>query len=319
MTADHFGPELAKDTGGHAVIDCVPCGFAHLWPKPTPDALAEYYAESFYETHSPADWADKEEAEEPYWQIEHRDRVTAFAELLGRSSESMSGSTSGSVSGSSSGSMSGSILDIGCGGAWLIRYAATAGWDVQGIEPSKSMWERARRRAPVLLGTFPDVDLGGRSFDVVNLKLVMEHVPDPALLLREVRKVLNPGGVVCIEVPNDFNPLQAAVRDLYGKAAWWVAYPAHLNYFSFDSLERLLARTGFEPVRREATYPMEWFLLQGVDYIGSDEAGRACHTQRMTFEANLEHSGLADLRKDFGRWLASKGIGREAVVFAKRL
>jgi hypothetical protein len=133
-----------------------------------------------------------------------------------------------------------------------------------------------------------------------------------------VRKVLNPGGVVCIEVPNDFNPLQAAVRDRYGKAAWWVAYPAHLNYFSFDSLERLLARTGFEPIRREATYPMEWFLLQGVDYIGRDEAGRECHQQRMTFENNLEHSGLADLRKDFGRWLASKGIGREAIVFATR-
>ena len=185
-------PELARDAGGHGVIDCVPCGFAHLWPKPTPEALAEYYAESFYETHSPADWADKEEAEEPYWQIEHRDRVTAFSELLGRPT--------------------GSVLDIGCGGAWLLRYAAKAGWDVQGIEPSKSMWERAHRRAPVLLGTFPDVDLGGRTFDVVNLKLVMEHVPDPALLLREVRQVLNPGGVVCIEVPNDFNRLQAAVR-----------------------------------------------------------------------------------------------------------
>src|SRR5947207_2714011 len=133
------------------------------WRKPTPGALATYYAESFYETHSPADWADKEEAEEPYWQIEHGDRLTAFAELLGRSS--------------------GSILDVGCGGAWLLRYAAARGWDVQGIEPSRSMWDRAHRRAPVLLGVFPDVDLGGRTFDVVNLKLVMEHVPNPIELL----------------------------------------------------------------------------------------------------------------------------------------
>jgi len=296
MTDDHFGPELAKDAGGHGVIDCVPCGFAHLWPMPTPDALAEYYAESFYETHSPADWADKEEAEEPYWQIEHRDRVTAFSELLGRPS--------------------GSMLDIGCGGAWLLRYAASAGWEVQGIEPSRSMWDRAHRRAPVLLGVFPDVDLGRRTFDVVNLKLVMEHVPDPALLLRAVHRVLNPGGVVCIEVPNDFNPLQAAVRGCYDKAAWWVAYPAHLNYFTFDSLEGLLKKTGYEPVRREATYPMEWFLLQGIDYIGRDELGRQCHQQRMTFETNLEAAGLSDLRQDFSRWLASKGIGREAIVFA---
>jgi len=295
--ADHFGPELAKDDAGHAVIDCEPCGFAHLWPKPTTEELAEYYAQSFYETHSPADWAEKEEAEEPYWQIEHRDRLRAFTELIGRPS--------------------GSILDIGCGGAWLLRHAAASGWQVQGIEPSRSMWERARRRAPVLLGTFPGVDLGGRRFDVVNLKLVMEHVPDPARLLREVRQALTPDGVVCIEVPNDFNRLQAAVRRRYDKAAWWVSYPAHLNYFTFDSLERLLSRLGFQPAARDATYPMEWFLLQGVDYIGRDNVGRQCHQQRMTLESNLEAAGLSALRRDFGRWLASNGIGRTAIVFAR--
>ena len=272
--------------------------FAHLWPKPTPEALAQYYAGAFYETHSPPDWAEKEEAEEPYWQIEHRDRLATFTELLGRPSAS--------------------LLDIGCGGAWLLAHAAAASWAVQGIEPSRSMWERARRRAPVLLGTFPGVDLGGRTFDAVNLKLVMEHVSDPASLLRDVRAVLNPSGVVCIEVPNDFNRLQAAVRSRYGKAPWWIAYPAHINYFSFESLERLLGRTGYEPVRREATYPMEWFLLGGIDYIGRDDVGRQCHEQRMIFEANLEAAGLSDLRREFGRWLASQGIGREAIVFATR-
>ena len=295
---DHFGPELAKDAAGHGVIDCVPCGFAHLWPKPTPDALAQYYADSFYETHSPAEWADKEEAEKPYWQIEHRDRLDAFAELLGRPS--------------------GSVLDIGCGGAWLLRYAAAHGWDVQGIEPSRGMWERARHRAPVLLGMFPDVDLGGRTFDAVNMKLVMEHVPDPAALVADVRAALNPDGVACIEVPNDFNCLQEAVRTRMDKPAWWVCYPVHVNYFSFDSLERLLMRVGLEPVKRDATYPMEWFLLQGVDYIGRDEIGRQCHRQRMAFESNLEAAGLSDLRRDFGRWLASKGIGRTAIVFARK-
>src|SRR6185436_16827234 len=149
LTTDHHhGPELAKDAAGHGVIDCVPCGFAHLWPKPDADTLARYYAESFYETHSPADWAEKEEAESSYWRIEHQDRLDAFRELLGRST--------------------GSLLDIGCGGAWLIEYAAAADWTVQGIEPSQSMWERARRRAPVIQGTFPLADLKGRTFDVVN-------------------------------------------------------------------------------------------------------------------------------------------------------
>jgi SAM-dependent methyltransferase len=298
LTLEHFGTELAQ-TDGQAVIDCVPCGFAHFWPRPSPEALAHYYAESFYETHSPPDWAEKEEAEEPYWQIEHRDRIDAFTELLER--------------------RSGSLLDLGCGGGWLLRYAAASGWQVQGVEPSRSMWERARHRAPVILGTFPHVDLKGRRFDVVNLKLVMEHVPDPAALLLEVRRVLGPGGLVCVEVPNDFNRLQAAVRQCYDKPAWWVSYPAHLNYFTFESLERLMVRTGFEPLRREATYPMEWFLLQGLDYIGHDSVGRQCHAQRMQLESNLEAAGLSEVRRDFSRWLASKGIGREAIVFARKI
>ena len=122
---------------------------------------------------------------------------------------------------------------------------------------------------------------------------------------------------MCVEVPNDFNRLQAAVRHCYGKDAWWVSYPAHVNYFTFDSLERLLSRLGFQPAARDATYPMEWFLLQGVDYIGNDDVGRQCHQQRMTLEANLEAAGLSALRRDFGRWLASHGIGRTAIVFAR--
>jgi hypothetical protein len=38
----------------------------------------------------------------------------------------------------------------------------------------------------------------------------------------------------------------------------------------------------------------------------------------MTFESNLEAAGLTDLREGFSRWLASQGIGREAIVFARR-
>lgn len=294
----HVGRELARDDDGHAVIDCGPCGFAHLWPKPSPETLAAYYAESFYETHSPADWAKKEEAEESYWEIEHRDRLAGFSEILGRDR--------------------GALLDIGCGGGWLLRHAAAAGWGTLGIEPSRSMWSRARARAEVLQGTFPDVDLRGRTFDAVNMKLVLEHVSDPAILLREVAAVLRPGGVVCIEVPNDFNPLQEAARARLAKPAWWVCHPVHVNYFSFDSLERLLIRAGYDPVKRDATFPMEWFLLQGVDYIGRDEVGRECHRQRMALESNLEASGLTTLRRAFGQWLALNGIGRTAIVFSKK-
>jgi SAM-dependent methyltransferase len=294
----HHGPELIRDAKGNPVIDCEDCGFAHLWPKPTPEELAEYYAESFYESGFP-DWHEKEAKELPYWQIEFADRLATLAEMLKKPV--------------------GKLLDIGCGGGWFLSYAAAQGWDVLGIEPSRSTWNLAVTRAPVLLGTFPEVDVSQKApFDAVHLKLVMEHVSDALEVLCAVHKVLRPGGAVVVQSPNDFNPLQLAARKLLDKDPWWVVHPVHINYFNFDSLERTLRRCGFQPYLRDATFPMEWFLLQGIDYIGRDDIGRKCHGQRMALEQNLEATGLTHLRRGFSRWLASQGIGREVVIYAVR-
>src|SRR5207244_12295136 len=40
----HLGPVLADDGRGHRVLDCLACGFAHFWPRPSADDLAAYYA-----------------------------------------------------------------------------------------------------------------------------------------------------------------------------------------------------------------------------------------------------------------------------------
>jgi len=85
--------------------------------------------------------------------------------------------------------------------------------------------------------------------------------------------------------------------------------------FNFESLERTLRRCGFDP-RSGGHVSHEWFLLQGIDYIGRDDIGRKCHGQRMALERNLEVAGLTEVRRGFSRWLSSQGIGRETVVYA---
>jgi SAM-dependent methyltransferase len=295
----HIGPTLAAGVDGRRVVDCLACGFAHFWPRPPAEELATYYARGFYETHGAADWADKEDAEQAYWRLEHDDRLSTFVTLLDEPR--------------------GRLLDVGCGGGWLLARAAECGWDAVGVEPSEAMWRRASTRATVVRGTFPSAEVRARGpFDAVHVKQVLEHVDDPVGFLGAVRDALVPDGVVCIEVPNDFNPLQRAACAALGRTPWWVVYPVHLNYFGFDSLERLLRRCGFLPVLREATYPMEWFLLQGDDYVGKDDVGRACHARRMALETRLDAAGLGATRRSFRRWLASEGIGREAVVYARR-
>ena len=48
------------------------------------------------------------------------------------------------------------------------------------------------------------------SFDAVHLNNVLEHIPDPIELLILARECLEPGGILCVNVPNDFSPLQIA-------------------------------------------------------------------------------------------------------------
>jgi len=291
---------LDHDIKGYDVIQCESCGFAHLDPVPTEEDLAEYYKTGFYETHSPSDWAEKEEREQEYWDIEYKDRLETFSQLLGKPT--------------------GRLLDIGCGSGWFLAYAMRFGWDALGVEPSDKMIRIAESlKVPVIQGVFPGIDLSDHSpFDAVHLKLVLEHVHNPVDVLKDLRHILSPDGLLCIEVPNDFNPLQGIAKTTLDKPSWWVAPPVHINYFTFESLQGLLERTGYVVEEKEATFPMEWFLLQGIDYIGNDPVGRECHGQRMKLEMALEQGGLRDVRRDFGRWLASRNIGREIVIYARK-
>jgi spore coat polysaccharide biosynthesis predicted glycosyltransferase SpsG/SAM-dependent methyltransferase len=288
----HSGPVVAHNDGWDA-IDCEVCGWVHLDPLPSLDELAAMYAETYYEANP--GWLQKDRSEQAYWDLEHADKLADWSELLGVPT--------------------GTLLDVGCSGGLLLEFAAKQGWRAVGIEPASEAVEEARSHGvDVRQGLYEEIAIEPHSIDVVHTKLVAEHLPDPRGFLRWTAGVLRPGGVVCMHVPNDFNPLQLAARDALGKADWWVAPPFHVNYFNFASLERLLAGAGFEPVRRDATFPVEWFLLMGEDYVGNDELGASVHRRRMALETHLE---ALSLRRPLHAHLAARGLGREAIVHAK--
>lgn len=295
----HAGPVLVPDVGGVAVVDCEPCGFAHLDPLPAPDELRATYRRHYYESVKP-DYLAKEASEASFWRLEHEDKLDTLAALRGGAA--------------------GRLLDIGCSGGFFLAHANARGWNVLGVEPSEQAAAHARALGvPVVERFLDELDwsvLG--QFDAVHLKLVLEHLPDPAGVLADARRALRPGGLLCVQVPNDFNPLQAVVRrTVPGTPPWWVAPPYHVNYFDFASLRRLCARSGFAVVRETTNFPMEVFLLMGDHYVGDETVGRACHRKRMRLERRLAAGGRNDLRRDLYAALAAAGLGREAIVFAR--
>ena len=289
---EHTGPVIGG-RGGVAVIDCEHCGWAHLDPLPDEREVAPIYGDAYYEESD--GWLQKDRREQAFWDLEHADKLSDWRSILGRET--------------------GSVLDVGCSGGLLLEYAVAQGWKGEGIEPSGPAVSEARAHGlRIHSGLYQDVELPADSFDVVHSKLLAEHLPDPAGFLVWASRLLVAGGVITIHAPNDFNALQLAARDELALEDWWVAPPFHLNYFCFDSLERLLSEHGFTPVLRDATFPMEWFLLMGENYVVDGELGASAHRRRMLLEERLEALGQ---RRSLHTHLAQQGLGREAIVYAR--
>jgi hypothetical protein len=123
--------------------------------------------------------------------------------------------------------------------------------------------------------------------------------------------------LICVGVPNDYNALQQAAR-AGGTQPWWLVPPHHLNYFDFTSLETLLKRVGLDVIETLTSFPMELFLLMGDNYVGNDTLGRECHARRKHFDLALEKAGLGEVRRKLYGALAKAGIGREAIIVARK-
>ena len=294
----HDGPLVTRKQT-YDVIACNVCGFRHVVPLPDARALEDAYREAYYTQEKPTFLAHAGE-DEGWATLGYRDRLESFESLLPRERRR--------------------LLDIGCGPGFFLRCAKERGWTVQGLEPSRQAADHARRLGLDVIEDFFNARTGAAlaRYDVVHLNNVLEHVPNPLEMVRLARDRLTPSGVLCLNVPNDFTPFQASARAALSLDEWWVAPPHHLNYFDFDSLSHLVTQAGFAIAERSTSFPMELFLLMGLDYTKDPLLGRACHNQRKRFDLALETAGFRQTRRAFYAALAAAGIGREALLIALR-
>jgi SAM-dependent methyltransferase len=291
------GGRCVAQRESHTIIECESCGFKHALPLPDARDMERAYREDYYASEKPTFLTHAGE-DQAWAQLAQTDRLEIFESLLPPDRRR--------------------LLDIGCGPGFFLETAMRRGWLSQGIEPSRQAAAHARGLGVTVTEGFFNAEnaaMLGR-FDAVHLNNVLEHIPDPARLIGLAHGLLEPGGVICINVPNDFSPLQIAAMGAAGTNDWWVAPPHHLNYFDFESLTALLIRLGFRAEARTTSFPMEAFLMMGENYVGDPVLGRACHNRRKKFDLAFENAGLKGARRAFYRALAQAGLGREAVVIA---
>jgi len=137
----------------------------------------------------------------------------------------------------------GKLLDFGCGWGFFLGIAKEHGWEPYGLEPlpGHAVYARARFGATVVTDTLRDDTFPAAFFDVITAFQVFEHLPDPAGDLARLYRMLKPGGLILIEVPNIAT---WSVRLLGPRHRHFVR--DHLTFFSGHTLRLLLEKQGFE-------------------------------------------------------------------------
>lgn len=199
----------------------------------------------------------------------------------------------------------GKLLEIGSFAGLFLERIRADGWETTGLEPNRPPARYARERygLNIVDGVLPNSNLPAACFDAVVMLHVIEHMPDPAGSLREIRRVLKPGGALALETPR----FDSLMFKLLGHRERSIQNcPGHIYFFTGATLCSLLERNGFSIFQVEhvgRTLTLERFLYNVGLVTRSlalqrwfEEAGRALRLDKVRFHINVR-----DMQRMFAR------------------
>ena len=135
------------------------------------------------------------------------------------------------------------ILDIGCATGLLLKYFKDNGWDTTGIEICKESAEYGIKNYDLNIIQKPieEAKLSDNSFDIVHLAHLIEHTPDPDIVIKETYRVLKPGGYLILTTPN----ISGLAFKIFRKK-WRSAIFQHLFLFSKKTMKKLLVKNNYK-------------------------------------------------------------------------
>src|SRR5712692_5032899 len=191
-----------------SAVECDRCGLGFVNPRPTFEEMQKYYPPQYYQEEFTQDLKY------------HARRYAREAAYLGEI-EKRGGPRS--------------LLDVGCANGDFPRFMKARGWNVEGVEVSRS--SSPIDDFKVYTQFFPDIPVDEPRYDAITAWAVLEHVHTPMAYFKKASRLLRPGGLFVFLVTN-FHSL--ASRHLFCEDI-----PRHLYFFARETVQQYLEKTGF--------------------------------------------------------------------------
>ena len=143
----------------------------------------------------------------------------------------------------------GKLVEVGSGLGYLLNFFKQDGWDVVGLEPNAGMCKYAELELglTVIPKILEKAGFADNSADAVLMMHVIEHVPEPDATLKEVYRILKPGGIMVLETPR----YDTLAFKLLGKRERSLSCDGHIYFFTSETLAKMVNKAGFTIMRSD--------------------------------------------------------------------
>ena len=208
---------------GFSLLTCETCELTYVDPMPTSAELAEFYRE-YYKTRQYRGKLDS--------------KVRRARRRIRRLKRGLTGSR---------------FIDVGCNVGFAVEAARQSGFQAKGIDIDEVAIDEARTLFPGCRFEHTSVETlasSGQRYDVVYCSEVIEHLPNLAIFLEAIRRLISDDGLAFITTPDLGH--RSIRRDPY--ADDFIRPPEHLLYFTRRSIERVMRGHGFTRVRFQHSF-----------------------------------------------------------------